>query len=93
MDVYVYYHVADELVARAETQIDALLASLTPHCTGARRARRCDDATTWMEVYEGIDTLAPFMAVLDAAVESFDCAEFTRGERHVECFVRAVKTD
>ena len=71
----------------AAAQIDALLNTMTSHCSQPpRRLNRCDDPATWMEIYEGIADFTTFAAALDGAVLSFGCAAFTQGERHLECF-------
>lgn len=87
-DVYVYYRIEPRMAERAATQINALLDALTSHCARSRRAQRCDDPATWMEVYEGVDDLDSFSVALDDTVSALDCAAFTCGERHVECFER-----
>ncbi|HEX7971923.1 MAG TPA: DUF4936 family protein [Thiobacillus sp.] len=84
---YVYYRIDPAQVDLAAARIDALLHALAAHCTQPpRRLARCDDAATWMEMYEGIADFAAFAAALNAAVRTFGCATFTRGERHLECF-------
>lgn len=84
---YLYYRIDPAQAATAAIRIDALLAEMAVHCTRPpRRLRRCDDAETWMEIYEGIADFAAFSHALDAAAHRFDCAAFTRGERHLECF-------
>jgi hypothetical protein len=84
---YVYYRIDSEQTALAAARIDALLGAMALHCdTPPRRLSRCDDTTTWMEVYEGIADFAAFATALDAAAQTFDCSTFTRGERHLECF-------
>lgn len=47
---------------------------------------RCDDPSTWMETYEGVGDFMAFEAALTAAAQALDCAAFTLGERHLECF-------
>jgi hypothetical protein len=85
---YLYYRIDPAQAAIAAIRIDALLAAMAAHCTRPpRRLTRCDDADTWMEIYEGIADFAAFAQALGAATLRFGCAEFTRGERHLECFL------
>ncbi len=87
---YVYYHVDPAQATLATERIDALLGALVGHCRQApRRLIRCDDPTTWMEIYEGIADFTAFAAALGAATRTLDCAAFTLGERHLECFSQA----
>lgn len=87
---YVYYRVDPAQVTLAAERINALLGALAGHCRlPPRRLVRCDDSATWMEIYEGIADFAAFVAALDAATRTFDCAAFTLGERHLECFSQA----
>jgi hypothetical protein len=89
-DAYVYYRIDPAQAGVAAARVDALLSALAAHCAQSpRRLRRCDDPSTWMETYEGIADFAAFAAALDAATRAFDCAAFTLGERHLECFSRA----
>lgn len=84
---YVYYRIDPAQARLAADRIDALLSAMVPHCSAPpRRLRRCDEAATWMEIYEGIADLATFTAALRAATQNFDCAAFIRGDRHLECF-------
>jgi hypothetical protein len=84
---YLYYRIDLTLAAIATSRIDGLLATMAGYCSQPpRRLARCDDPATWMEIYEGISDFAAFARALDAAVQHFDCAAFTRGERHLECF-------
>ena len=85
---YVYYRIDPVQAGLAATRIDGLLNTLAAHCSlPPRRLNRCDDAATWMEIYEGIADFATFAAALNSAVQTFDCAAFTQGERHLECFI------
>lgn len=89
-DAYVYYRIDPALSDLAAARIDSLLRALTPHCSQPpRRLSRCDDPATWMEIYEGVADFAAFAAALGAAIRTVDCAAFTLGERHLECFSRA----
>lgn len=85
--VYVYYRVqADRLDAAAE-RVDALLDALSGYCTAApRRMRRCDDSTTWMEVYEGVVEYEAFCAAMDALATRLELETFMPAGRHLECF-------
>jgi len=93
VSAYVYYRIDSEKVVLAVTRIDALLNMMALHCGAPpRRLSRCDDTTTWMEVYEGITDFAAFATALDTAAQTFDCSTFTRGERHLEYFCAADST-
>lgn len=88
--IYVYYRIDPAQAQLAAARVEALLATMTAHClTPPRRLQRCDDASTWMEVYEGIVDTAAFGAALDAAVAAQGCGAFIQGERHLECFAAA----
>jgi len=90
---YVYYRIDSEKMALAAARIHALLGAMALHCDAPpRRLSRCDDTTTWMEVYEGIADFAAFATALDTAAQTFDCSTFTLGERHLECFRAADPT-
>jgi hypothetical protein len=83
----IYYRIDPALTNLAAARIDALLDVMAAHCSQPpRRLTRCDDAATWMEVYEDIADLAMFSAILTATVRTLDCTAFTEGERHLECF-------
>jgi hypothetical protein len=84
---YVYYRIDPAQAALAAARINVLLDLMEEHCSEPpRRLARCDDAATWMEIYEHIADYAAFAAAMDAALRAVDCATFTRGERHLECF-------
>jgi len=85
---YVYYRVAPTQAAAAAVQVDALLDAMAPHCgMPPRRLVRCDDARTWMEVYEGIADWAGFEAALQARLAALHLSELLDGPRHLECFI------
>ncbi|MBN8771801.1 MAG: DUF4936 family protein [Thiobacillus sp.] len=84
---YVYYRIDPAQTSLVAPRIDALLDALARYCSQPpRRLRRCDDPSTWMEIYEGIADFAAFSAALDRAVLDLDCTGATVGERHLECF-------
>jgi len=84
---YVYYRIDPAQASEAADRIDALLDGMTAHCSQLpRRLSRCDDAATWLEIYEGIPDFAAFSAALNAAVQVFGCGACIQGERHLECF-------
>ena len=84
---YVYYRIDPLQAGLAAARIDALLEAMVMHCSQPpRRLSRCDDTTTWMEIYEGIADFVAFSAALNSAVQTVGCAAFTQGERHLECF-------
>jgi len=84
---YVYYRIDPTQAQLAAGRVDALLNLMAGYCSERpRRLVRCDDVLTWMEIYEGIADFAAFYAALETAVQTFNCAGFTRNERHLECF-------
>lgn len=85
--VYVYYRIAPGREACAADAVAVLLSMMAAHCSAPpRRFVRCDDPSTWLERYEGIEDLRAFEAALDAATRKLDCMTFTEGGRHLECF-------
>ena len=90
---YVYYRIDPAQAALAAGRVDALLGAMAEHCgPPPRRMIRCNDPATWMEIFEGIADFKRFEAALNACAETFNCAAFTRGDRHLECFVPANPT-
>ena len=84
---YVYYRIDPAQAPLAAARVAAVLDAMAAHCSAPpRRLSRCDEAATWMEIYEGIADFAAFATALEAAVAGADCAAFTVGERHLECF-------
>jgi len=55
LNYYIYYRVAPAEAARVRAVVDAVQSALAQD-TGiqGRLLRRDDDATTWMEIYEGV---------------------------------------
>ena len=84
---YVYYRIDLAQAAVAAEKIDVLLGTMAARCSQPpRRLARCDDPATWIEIYEGIADYAAFATALSAAARDSNCAAFTQGERHLECF-------
>lgn len=87
-NVYVYYRIAPGCASLAATRVDALLAMMAGVCgEPPRRGQRCDDPDTWMEIYADIEDRGAFDAALNHGVKACRCAEFTLGERRMECFL------
>lgn len=85
-----YYRVNTARAAQAARHVDALQRALAPLCsTLPRRMSRCDDADTWMEVYEGIADWPAFEAGLARGAERLVAAGLIDGSRHLECFTPA----
>jgi hypothetical protein len=88
---YIYYRIDPGQAAHAAARIDTLLIQMAAYCSQPpRRLMRCDDASTWLEIYEGIIDFPAFAAALATAAGSLDCMAFTLGERHLECFLPPV---
>jgi hypothetical protein len=87
-DAYVYYRVDPLNAAAAAACADRLLQALAAHCAQSpRRLQRCDDASTWMEIYPGIADWSAFAQALPAAFGASGLPAHIVGERHLECFV------
>lgn len=85
--IYVYYRVAADTAA-ARATVDAFLAAVAA-ATGVagRLLARCDDAATWMEVYEPVDDALAFQRCLEALERAHAVAGVAvDGARHAECF-------
>jgi len=85
--LYVYYRIGADAAA-ARRAVAGLLADVTK-ATGVagRLVARCDDATTWMEIYEPVDDPEDFARRLAALVATHGAGAFAiDGTRHVECF-------
>jgi hypothetical protein len=85
--VYVYYRIPAADAAVALRQAEALQALLAPYCASAPRLMRgCDDAATWMEVYEGVADLEAFAAAMARCLNAPGVEALRCSERHLECF-------
>ena len=89
---YVYYRVDPAKLVDLRRAVAALFESMEREC-GARGRwlRRRDDATTYLEVYEGVSDTARFESRLPEEVERLGIARWLeRGSgRHTESFVAA----
>jgi len=84
---YVYYRVGED-TAEARAKIGALIAEVEAR-TGisGRLLARCDDASTWMEVYEPVRNAGSFARTLAACVRKAGAADVAAdGTRRIECF-------
>jgi Domain of unknown function (DUF4936) len=84
---YIYYRVAQP--AQAQTLVRHIQAVMKDN-TGidGRLLRKRADASTWMEIYEGVGDADAFEQCLAAAVRAinFSAVLETGGVRHMECF-------
>lgn len=88
---YLYYRLrADEDAELARNRVRTMQAALEAQ-TGiaGRLMQRADDATTWMEIYEGVSDRAGFAAALEAMTLAHRLGEMLEpgGRRHTECFL------
>jgi hypothetical protein len=85
---YIYYRIDPGQAVHAAARIDTLLIRMAAYCSQPpRRLVRCDDASTWMEIYEDIIDFQAFSGALEMATGSLDCTSFTLDGRHLECFL------
>lgn len=86
---YIYYR-ANAAAGEVRAAVAAMQAVLARD-TGVRGRllHRRDDATTWMEVYEGVADAARFESALAAAVGQFELRALLApgAQRHIEHFV------
>jgi hypothetical protein len=84
---YVYYRIDPHRAGDASACSDALLAAMAAHCARPPcRLSRCDDADTWMEIYEGIADWPAFADALDRETARLDAHRYAADGRHLECF-------
>lgn len=84
---YVWYRVGADPVAAREA-IGALLADVEARSgVAGRLLARCDDPSTWMEVYEPVARAGAFARTLAACVRRHGATRVAvDGRRHCECF-------
>jgi hypothetical protein len=85
IDLYVYYKVRDEDVARLEPLVRSLQARLGASAALKRRPGSQDGVQTWMEVYPGVTDA--FAAQLEAAAVDAGVEGLIAGPRRAEVFV------
>ena len=84
MNYYVYYKIDPARLGELRAAVERLFAAVERECgVRGRWMRRRDDATTYMEVYEGVADEAAFEALLEREgarlgvarrLERFQCA-------------------
>ncbi|HXF18267.1 MAG TPA: DUF4936 family protein [Burkholderiales bacterium] len=87
LSYYIYYRVARP--AQAEALVRDVQAELKTRCgIAGRLVRKRDDATTWMEIYEGVRDAAAFEHCLALSVQAahFQNVLEPASARHMECF-------
>ena len=87
LSYYIYYRVARP--AQAQTLVRQIQAELkTRYSVVGRLVRKRDDATTWMEIYEGVQDAAAFEHYLALSVQAahFENVLEPGSARHMECF-------
>ena len=87
LSYYIYYRVARP--AQAQTLVRQIQAELkTRYSVVGRLVRKRDDATTWMEIYEGVRDAAAFEHCLALSVQAahFQNVLEPASARHMECF-------
>jgi hypothetical protein len=85
---YIYYRVDPACADTAAQGVNALLQAMQAHCgISPRVVQRCDDPTTWMEIYEDIADWPAFVGALDHATAEAEIASCLAGDRHLECFL------
>jgi hypothetical protein len=66
LNYYVYYKLPAERVDEVRSLVEALFSAVEERCgVRGRWMRRRDDASTYMEVYEGVRDEAAFEALLE----------------------------
>jgi hypothetical protein len=85
---YIYYRVAASDGERLQAIVTRMHAGLEAS-TGiaGRLLRRCDDAQTWMEIYEDVQDTAQFEGALADAVTHHKLEALLQSTRVVERFV------
>ena len=85
---YVYYRIQPACTDDAQQRVAGLMRAMRAFCgLPPRKMQRCDDPTTWMEMYEDIADWPAFVNALDLATAESGLASCLAGERHIECFL------
>ena len=83
---YVWYTVTAERAQAIRAIADLLAAVEDATGIAGRVLARCDDAATWMEIYENVADAAAFERELAALVRRHDVVRLCGGVRNVERF-------
>ena len=91
LNLYIYYRRRVDLDADiAHASVRAMQATLE-QATGiaGRLLQRADDASTWMEIYEGVPEGSAFMHALERETAAHQLADLidSGSVRHLECFM------
>lgn len=91
LGLYIYYRLRADLDADiAHASVRAMQAALE-RATGiaGRLLQRADDASTWMEIYEGVPEGSAFMHALERETAAHQLADLidSGSVRHLECFM------
>ena len=85
--VYVYYRIAADTAAARDAVAALFVAVAAATGVAGRLLARCDDAATWMEVYEPVADTHAFLPRLAALARTHRVAALAvDGDRHTECF-------
>ena len=90
LNYYIYYRVAPSEATRVRAVVDAVQSALAQDAgIQGRLLRRDDDATTWMEIYEGVADRLRFEAALERLLAQYNFVDCLAPEacRHTERFV------
>ena len=91
LSLYIYYRLRADLdvdIAHASVrEMQAVLEQTT--CIAGRLLQRADDASTWMEIYEGVTQYTAFMHALESETAAHQLADLldSGSVRHLECFM------
>ena len=85
-DVYVYYRVTGDLAAARVAAADLMHQIQQQTGAGGRLLVRCNDPSTWLEVYGPVHDVTAFVDALDRLATGHALAHHVADRRHVECF-------
>lgn len=91
LSFYIYYRLRADLdgdIAHASVrEMQAALEQATG--IAGRLLQRADDASTWMEIYEGVTEHSAFLHALESEATAHQLADLLESGsvRHLECFM------
>ena len=91
LGLYIYYRLRADLDADIAHASALAMQAALERATGiaGRLLQRADDASTWMEIYEGVTEHAAFMHALERETAAHQLADVlaSGSVRHLECFM------